>query len=115
LGLPRARRLRRPAEFDTARRGRYRARDSYFTVNACARGGGARLGIAVSRRVSSKAAIRNRIKRQIRESFRLHQAMLEGFDIVVTAQPPAAAAANTALAGSLRTHWKRLANRCNNC
>lgn len=73
--------------------------------------GPARIGIAVSRRVSPKAVIRNRIKRQVRESFRLHQSMLQGFDIFVVAQPPAAGCDNAALARSLRRHWLRLVQR----
>lgn len=70
---------------------------------------GPRLGLVVSRRVSTKAVVRNRIKRQVRESFRLHRVALGTFDIVVAAQAAAARASNAELSLSLQRHWKRLA------
>lgn len=39
--------------------------------------------------------------------------MLKGLDIVVMAQPPAAAAGNAVLAQALRGLWERLTKRCN--
>jgi len=46
-----------------------------------------RLGISVDRKVG-KAVVRNRIKRWIRETFRLHQSRLkEGIDILLIARP----------------------------
>ncbi len=114
LGLARTLRLGRPADFDAVRRGGLKTRDSLFLVTAACRDGSARIGVVVSRRVSTKAVTRNRIKRQIRESFRTHQAMLQGLDIVAIAQPDAAAADNATLAGSLGAHWRRLAPKCGN-
>ena len=61
----------------------------------------ARLGVTVSRRTSPKAVVRNRIKRQIRESFRVSTACLLGTDVVVVANAPAASAPNAALRKSL--------------
>ena len=46
-----------------------------------------RLGLAVARRVLSRAVDRHRLKRQIRESFRHHIERLSGLDIVVIANP----------------------------
>lgn len=46
----------------------------------------ARLGIIVSKRVSKSAVVRNRIKRIVRESFRLNQNYLTGLDIIVIAR-----------------------------
>lgn len=43
----------------------------------------ARLGLAISKRSFSSAVVRNRIKRIVRERFRLDQASLAGWDIVV--------------------------------
>ncbi len=43
----------------------------------------ARLGLAISKRSFSSAVVRNRIKRIVRERFRLDQAQLAGWDIVV--------------------------------
>jgi len=49
-----------------------------------------RLGLVVSRKVG-KAVSRNRVKRHLREWFRLHRARLrEPLDLVVVARPPAA-------------------------
>lgn len=108
LALPRTARLRRPAEFIAVRGGGLKTRDPYFVIAAVKNDGHARLGVTVSRRVSRGAVGRNRIKRQIRESFRVHQLMLQGFDVLATALPPAAVARNSILAQSLSTHWRRL-------
>lgn len=70
---------------------------------------GARLGMAVSRRVSKLAVVRNRIRRQIRESFRLHRARLPDLDILVIARTLAATQPNAALRAELLTLWQALA------
>ena len=44
---------------------------------------GARLGIAIPKRVVSRAVDRNRLRRIIRESFRVRQGKLGSWDIVV--------------------------------
>lgn len=46
-----------------------------------------RLGLAVARRVLSRAVDRHRLKRQVRESFRHDIERLSGLDIVVIANP----------------------------
>jgi ribonuclease P protein component len=48
--------------------------------------GEARLGLLVSKREARSAVARNRIKRRIREAFRLEQAGLAGLDVLV--RPP---------------------------
>jgi len=49
--------------------------------------GHARLGLSVPRRVGS-AVVRNRVKRLLRESFRLHQhALPAGYDVVINVRP----------------------------
>ena len=72
----------------------------------------ARLGVNVARKVASKAVARNRIKRQVRETFRLHQHDVPNYDVVVIAQIGAGAADNAALRGSLREHLKKIAQKC---
>jgi ribonuclease P protein component len=57
----------------------------------------ARLGITVSKRVDKRAVGRNRVRRQIRETFRLARATLPPGDYVVLAKPEAAKADNAAL------------------
>jgi ribonuclease P protein component len=44
---------------------------------------GARLGLIVGKRQLKRAVDRNRVKRALRETFRLKRALLPGFDIVV--------------------------------
>lgn len=45
-----------------------------------------RLGIVVAKKKCRLAILRNQIKRQVRESFRYHQALLVGYDIVIVAR-----------------------------
>jgi ribonuclease P protein component len=67
-----------------------------------------RIGIVVSSRVARRAVARNRIKRIVRESFRLQQARLNGWDIVVIARPGVVKQSNKELVASLEGHWKKL-------
>jgi ribonuclease P protein component len=112
--LSRSRRILRRVDFErVTKQSQFRSRDECFTVHAAAREQPhARLGVTVARRVSLKAVARNRIKRQIRESFRQHQHALGCIDIVVIAQPPANAKSNPQLRTSLSDHWKRVAHAC---
>lgn len=72
----------------------------------------ARLGMAVGKRVDKKAVVRNRVKRQVRESFRHHQQKLSGLDIVVLGREGASRMENLQLVESLQTHWQKVAERC---
>jgi ribonuclease P protein component len=87
-----------------------RSRDELFTVlwrrNDEDRG---RLGLAISKKLCRRATARNRIKRVIRESFRQHQELLAGLDVVVINRAAAASADNTTMAISLDRHWGRCA------
>jgi ribonuclease P protein component len=56
---------------------------------ADATGGGARLGLAVSRKVDPHAVGRNRIKRHLREAFRHLRSELPPGDYVLVARPGA--------------------------
>lgn len=85
-----------------------RSRDKLFTVLCrCNDAGVARLGLAISRKYCRRATARNRIKRAIRESFRQHQALLAGLDIVVINHAAAASADHPIMAQSLNRHWRR--------
>lgn len=67
----------------------------------------ARLGITVSKKVSKKAVVRNRIKRQIREYFRATHHDLKPLDYVVIARSASASADHASLAESLQRHFDR--------
>ncbi|MBZ4193086.1 MAG: ribonuclease P protein component [Candidatus Contendobacter sp.] len=88
--------------------------DRYFTVlarpNALPY---PRLGLAISRKVSRFAVVRNRIKRVARESFRQHQPRLGGLDCVVMGRAGITALQdNAVLFAALHRHWQKLARPC---
>lgn len=90
-----------------------RSKDALFLVCAAPSDQAqARLGVNVARKVASKAVARNRIKRQVRETFRQYQHDVPNFDVVVIAQVGAGAVDNTALRSSLREHLKKIAQKC---
>jgi ribonuclease P protein component len=66
----------------------------------------ARLGLAISKKHCKLATGRNRLKRQVRESFRVIRDGLKDLDIVVMNRPAAATADNKTLADSLEKHWQ---------
>jgi len=67
----------------------------------------ARLGVTVSKRVDKRAVGRNRIRRQIKECFRLTRHALPPGDYVVQAKPEAAKAENAALRAELLSLFER--------
>lgn len=66
------------------------------------------MGLAVSRKVSKRAVERNRIKRVIRESFRVWRGSLPTLDILVIARISATSADNTMLRDDLERAWQTL-------
>ena len=108
--FPHAARVTRPADFLRLRRTGQRIGVRHF--NAQATDGAtdiARLGLAVSRRVSTDAVRRNRIKRIARESFRAVRGRLPAIDILLIARESADAHDNAALRADLESLWRRLA------
>lgn len=70
-----------------------------------------RLGVIVAKRFLKKAVDRNRVRRLIRESFRLNQQHLAGLDIVVLLRCNCAAEPNGVLYNCLRKQWQDLSRR----
>ena len=71
-----------------------------------------RMGVTISKKVAKRAVDRNRIKRIIRETFRLKQHKLPGFDIIVIAKPGVTKLDNDALSDLLDYLWRKLSKRC---
>ncbi len=113
MTLPAQLRLRRKGDFDAAyARGR-RTSDGLFSVTMRVNEAGApRLGLAVAVKVAGNAVARNRLRRIIRESFRLHQHELPAVDLVVSARPGTRGAAPQALRASLAALWRKVSEQC---
>jgi ribonuclease P protein component len=107
FGLDAARRLRQKAEFeDLLRRGARRNLDGYTIYVARRDSGAARLGMLISRRHAARAVVRNRIKRCIREAFRLEQERLGPVDVLV--RPPYGVKPSAQMVTRLRAIFGRL-------
>lgn len=68
----------------------------------------ARLGIVVSKKVSKKAVIRNSLKRQIREAFRLYQSPLKEYDVVVIGRAKGVGIESHLLREDLNRMWHKM-------
>jgi ribonuclease P protein component len=113
LTHPAQRRLRRKSDFEAAyARGR-RFGNGFFAVTAMPNDiGGPRLGLAVSVKNAGSSVERNRIRRTIRESFRLHQHELPPVDLVVSARARARDTAGAELRASLSALWQKVNEQC---
>lgn len=84
-------------------------------VLACENGlGYPRLGLAVSKEKLKKSVSRNRVKRLVRESFRISAALLGGLDLVVMPQKKIDLSDGRVLLDSLGLHWSKV-SRCKSC
>lgn len=132
-------RVRRKSEFDAAYAQGQRLGNGFFAVTVYSRtrpadaeqhaGGGERtvalrndrdgpvdrcprIGLAVAVRTAGGSVERNRIRRVIRESFRLHQHELPPVDLVVSARTRARGASGTELHAALAALWKKVSGAC---
>ena len=108
-GLPREARIRRAGDFAVLRQASGRLGGRCFSVRYRQNElGHARLGLAVSKRVSKLAVERNRIKRLLRESFRRRRTQLPAFDLVVMAREQAAGVPGPELLAEIDALWRKL-------
>jgi ribonuclease P protein component len=68
-----------------------------------------RLGLAIAKRHFPHAVKRNRLKRMIRESFRQHQGLLAGWDIVVMTNGKIPIENQGVLRNELEMQWQMIA------
>ena len=71
----------------------------------------ARLGLIVAKKHLKRAVARNAFKRQVRESFRNHQTLLEGIDLIVMARAGAQTFTPQGLRAEIEKAWPRLRKR----
>lgn len=118
LRFGRAQRLTKAREFEGVHRARVRKVVGPLAVSGAPNGlGHARLGLSIGRRVGP-AVVRNRIKRLIREAFRLEQReMPAGLDLVVSVRSATGAGLGVyreslrEAALELRAEWERRGRR----
>jgi ribonuclease P protein component len=90
-----------------------RVSNKAITLLACANEEGfPRLGLAISKKCARRAVQRNRIKRLVRESFRMRQKELPAIDIVVLCRPVSVLLSNQELAEGIEQLWHRLKKQC---
>ena len=103
LRFPRCARLRASAEFQAVFGEGSRVSGPHLRLHVrfAPEAAGARLGLTVGKRVDARAVGRNRIRRVLRDTFRLQRAALPPGDYVVLAKPEA----KTQTAATLRAEF----------
>jgi ribonuclease P protein component len=108
-----SRRMRRPAQFKRTYATGKRFGNEFFTANAQPNDlTWPRLGMSIAARILRRAVDRNRVRRLIRESFRMHQQQLPSLDIIIGARSGAAKADRAHLRASLDKLWRKIATSC---
>jgi ribonuclease P protein component len=113
LGFAPRQRLLKAADFDRVYALRLRVSDNCFSINGAPNQlGFARLGLSIGAKAVGNSVARNRVKRQVRESFRQVATGLPAIDLVVGARPGTRTAHNARLRESLTVLWKEIEKRC---
>lgn len=107
-------RLKKPDQFQTVYKSKQWGGSKHYTFNVLAQDGlddnlgHGVLGATVSKKVSKLAVDRNRIKRQIRDYYRLHQHDIDNAHLVITAKPSCNKASNVDRYQSLDELWTKI-------
>lgn len=108
-GFPRSNRLLTPQAYKNVFDNPVRVRNQNVLLlarlNQLSQG---RLGLVVAKKQIRKATARNKVKRLIRESFRVKQHELQGIDIVVIAYKNLISLDNAEINKCLEQHWLKL-------
>lgn len=106
-------RLRTQAEFEHVYKSGQRFAQSLFQVTASANTlGYPRLGLSIAARAVGNSVARNRIRRVVREAFRLTQHELPAIDLVVAARSAARSASGAELRADLGRALSAVRERC---
>lgn len=106
MGLRAGQKLCTAAEFERARKSQQRRGNDLFSIQWIENPTGqARIGMAVSVRAVGGAVPRNRVRRLIRESFRLRRQELPAVDVFVVARSGVRTASNAEIFSSLERLW----------
>jgi len=109
FGFRRQHRLLKPAEFSDVFAARHILRGGLFTLHYRNNDRSvARLGLVVPKKQARTAALRNAIKRQAREAFRLRCAGLPALDLVLRLSRPVAAIDKPAWRAEMVTLFDRI-------
>lgn len=109
FSYPRSARLLTPVDFKRVFKKAKKLNYREFSVYICHNDmDNPRLGLAISKKAAKKAVTRNKIKRTIRESFRLNQARLQDWDVVFVARPAAAQLSSEQLQQLILKIWTRI-------
>lgn len=111
LRFPKAQRLKKPQQFQQVYRSKQWGNSALYSFNVLAQqidSSPAVLGVTVSKKVAKNAVDRNRIKRQIKEFFRLRQHQIKDAHVVITAKPSCLRASDQQRLESLQQLWSKL-------
>lgn len=83
--FPKSARLLKRRDFRFRPYSRFQGENFSFIYST---GGSARVGISISKKVLRQSAYRNRVRRLVREAFRIHRDGFQGIDVHLVAREP---------------------------
>jgi ribonuclease P protein component len=108
--FPRSCRITKSSEYQSFfKEGKKLHQDHFFIVIKINKLDYTRLGFVIAKKHIKKAIKRNTVKRVIRESFRYHQYLLKGVDLVVIAKKGLGELTKESFRSQLDKQWERVA------